>query len=354
MKSYDEILSIMQNEYTTLAGFSPNDASDIGIRLKVLAKEVLDILLDLSELEKQIFPQTATGAYLDMHSSEKGIDRKSATLSTGYLRFFRQTQAKYDIEIPKGIICSTKNDSNLQFITTENAVLKAGEVDVLVPAQSQKKGSMYNVAKNTICVMITPAYAISGVENNQAFSGGEDEESDDSLKKRLLSSFSNISNGTNCAFYYDMAMSREGISSAKILPRLRGRGTVDIVVDCKDNINTPQIIDDLRSRINDKKEINVDALVYSATKNYVEVAVQIAVNSENEHSIVIEECTSILDNYINSLGVAQPLYTANISKILLETDGVYNVKILKPANDTIPVQNSVLRAGKIEVELLGA
>ena len=43
--TYDEILQAMTEEFTGLAGFSPDGASDIGIRMKVLAAQLYELWL---------------------------------------------------------------------------------------------------------------------------------------------------------------------------------------------------------------------------------------------------------------------------------------------------------------------
>lgn len=44
METYESVLKRMQGRFAELSGFSADDASDIGIRLKVLAGEVYSLL----------------------------------------------------------------------------------------------------------------------------------------------------------------------------------------------------------------------------------------------------------------------------------------------------------------------
>lgn len=59
MESYGSVLERMQQTFQELAGFSADDASDLGIRLKVLAGEVYSLLNGVEWLKNQMFPQTA-------------------------------------------------------------------------------------------------------------------------------------------------------------------------------------------------------------------------------------------------------------------------------------------------------
>ena len=83
--TYEEILQAMTEEFTGLAGFSPDGASDIGIRMKVLAAQLYELWLKTERLQEEMFPQTAQGEYLDMHGETRGILRREAAPSVGTL-----------------------------------------------------------------------------------------------------------------------------------------------------------------------------------------------------------------------------------------------------------------------------
>ena len=59
--TYDQILSSMQNKFFELTGVNADDASDIGIRMKVLANQLELLYIATEKQYKQIYPQTATG-----------------------------------------------------------------------------------------------------------------------------------------------------------------------------------------------------------------------------------------------------------------------------------------------------
>lgn len=51
-ETYESILSRMQDRFQELAGFPADDASDIGIRLKVLAGELFSACTNLDWLKR--------------------------------------------------------------------------------------------------------------------------------------------------------------------------------------------------------------------------------------------------------------------------------------------------------------
>jgi uncharacterized phage protein gp47/JayE len=273
--TYDDILTQMKTKYRTLAGFDADDASDIGIRLKVLAAELAAYYARLAELEKQIVPLTSTGVYLEYHAEAKGLFRKPGLKATGRLRFSRETAASSEIAIPAGVVCSVSGDEQITYITTAAGKLAAGATYVEIEAEAEEPGVSGNAATRAVKVMITPAAGITKVENPVPFEGGADTESDDSLRGRLLSSYRNLSNGTNAAYYYDIAMSHRNVTSCNVLPRNRGRGTVDVIIACVSTSVNAETIAELQAQMNALKEINVDVLVSAATRRVIDFRVEL-------------------------------------------------------------------------------
>lgn len=324
METYNEILNRMQNKFTELAGFSPNDASDIGIRMRVLAGEVLSLNTNIEWIKKQMFANTAVGAQLDLHAEERGIYRKLAAKSVGTLTFSREEAAEYDIEIPAGTICSTADVDGVRFETLENAILVKGELSVTVNAQSVEGGKNANVLENKITVLVTPPAGIAAVTNEVQFTGGFDEETDTELRTRILDSYKNISNGTNIAFYKDEALKYDGVYSASVVPLARGAGTVDIYVAGKGEVLSDEQISAIQNGIESLREINVDVEVKSPSLVTVNMPVHIVVKEGYLFSEVQTECLKAIDEYFNSLAIGEDVIFAAVGNKIFNIDGVKN------------------------------
>ncbi|HAN43836.1 MAG TPA: hypothetical protein DCP97_00450 [Ruminococcaceae bacterium] len=347
MESYETILKAMNDKYKSLTGFEPDDASDIGIRLRVLAGELANAYAQLNEFKAQIFPHTATGEYLDMHAKCRGLERKSAVAASGCVRFYRSTPSAENITIPAGIICSTSGENALRFETTQQAVLYAGSLYADAPARAVEAGAKSNVAANTVNIMITPAQGVSSVSNILPFCGGSDEESDQTLRNRLIQSYSNISNGTNSAFYLKEALSFDFVSSAYVLPRERGLGTVDIIVSKNGALLDSGELKQIQDRMNELKEISVDVLVRNAEPISASIEIELAAQNGYSFASVAAECKNAAESFINSLGVGKPLLLAMLYKQLMCCGGVYNCRIISPAEDLRINSTQILTAGNI-------
>lgn len=346
MGSFSEFLEQMQQSYQELTGVRVDDASDIGIRFKILAEQLEVLNKALEEAKQQTFPQTATGETLDMHALQRGIRRKQATASKGAVIFSRESAAQEDILIPEGVfLTGTKqegeNDTDIRFVTTQTVILQSGKTQVSAPVQCQTAGSVGNIASGVLTVMITPVQGITAVSNPEPIVSGEDEESDENLRQRLLDSYHQVTNGTNAAFYYNKAMSYEGVSTAKVLPRVNGIGTVGIV------LYGPSVDEELIKKVKEEigqiKEINVDLTVEKASEKQVTVSMEIAVENGYSYEDVSAACKNTVERYMKRQKIAQPLYSALLIRELLNCEGVANCRIIEPEEDIYPLEKEVLR-----------
>lgn len=328
MDSYEEILDRMKNKFTELSGAIVNDDSDVGIRMRVLAGEVFSLQNNVQWLQKQMFANTASGEQLDYIALERGINRKTALCSSGTLKFKREVALNYDIEIPEGTVCSTSGINPIRVKTTETAVLKAGELAVTVNAISEGSGTAQNTSAGTIKVLVTPPAGITSVENESAFTGGFDAETDDELRERILDSYKNVSNGTNCSFYKEQALKYDGIYSASVIPLERGTGTVDIYVAAKGGVPSDELVSKIESDINKLREINVDVKVNKATTIALAAGVEITLKDGYNYTEVKKECEDNITDYFNSLKIGEPFLVAAIGNAVYKVDGVKNYSIL--------------------------
>ena len=341
----------MRSRYLELTGFDADSASDIGIRLKVLAQQAALLYERAEELESQVFPQTSTGEYLGLHAQTRGITRKPPVAADGMLRFRREIAPAHDIPIPAGVICATRQSPGLRFETTQEGILRAGELFADVPAKCMTAGAIGNAAAGSVCVPVAGAVGISHVENPLPFSGGADGESDRELRERLLESYRNISNTTNRAFYYDLAMSMEGVESVNVIPRRRGRGTVDVVVAAA---SPESAIAALEADFAEKKEVNVDVSVYAASVVYRGFGLQIDPAPDHPYESVEENALEAALAYVSGLRVGEPLLLARLGNTLLMAEGVRNYRITGLASDITPAGTEVIRPGDITISRMEA
>lgn len=324
MDSYENIVTRMTDKFTELAGYSPDDASDVGIRMKVLAGEVYSLCSAMDWLKTQTFAQTAQGEQLDLRAQERGLARKPPTAAEGFLTFGRTTPLWYSAGIPVGTVCSTTGDAPVRYVTTQETVLPQGELSVTVPAQAEQGGRSGNTQAGTITVMTTPPPAMESVANPAAFTGGEDSESDGELCARLMQSYAGVSNGMNASFYREFSLQYDGVYSVGVLPRENGAGTVGVYLGGKGGVPPQEVIAQVRKNLNELREINVAVSVAAAQTVPITVDVTIVPAENVSVDEAKEACAQAITDYFNALSVGEPFLLAALGVLIYTTGKIRN------------------------------
>ena len=130
----DEIYREMAEAFETETGTALRGDGDMAVRLYAVAAQIYGLYVQAEWVDRQCFPQTAVGEFLDKHAQLRGLERRAATVATGAIRFSTDSAAATDLVIPAGTVCLTAGA--VRFETTQEAVLAAGSTSVDVPAQA--------------------------------------------------------------------------------------------------------------------------------------------------------------------------------------------------------------------------
>lgn len=334
--TYDGLLSLMKEKYTKIAGVKPEDSGDIEIRMKLLAGELYSLYCRIKGLENRIFPDTAVGIDLERHGSQRGIYRKTASTASGKIDFIIDEAAEFDIVIPQKTVCAIAAEDVCQYVTTQESVLTAGETKVTVPAEATIEGRDGNCAAGKITVMITPPVGIDRVINPEPFTGGGNSESDESLRKRIMESWSAIANGNNYSTYTQIALTFEDILKAKTVPINRGAGTVDVIVVAKDGKFNFELQLAISEKLKKYCPAGINMYVKEAGTYNVSLSVLIKIKENFSEESVIEICKSRLQDFFSDLEIGGEVRLCDLGKILLEVQGVENYRFISPESDIAP------------------
>ena len=228
MKEISELYEGMLETFEKKTGFAMEDTADLAVRLYAAAAEIQALSSDADGALTLSFPQSAAGKYLDYHGQLRGITRKSGHKAGGILRFKIDSARAEPLRVPAGTVCTTAG--LVRFVTTEDALIRAGALYADAAAEAEIVGTAGNVPAERITNMTRAPVGVTGVTNPAAFAGGSGEEDDESLRERILDSFIRLPNGANAAFYELRALSHPGVEAVRVIPRHQGIGTVGVVV----------------------------------------------------------------------------------------------------------------------------
>lgn len=340
MITYDNIVENMKADFLEKTGYLPDEASDIGIRIRVLAGELYNINTYLEWIKRQVFPQTAEGEYLDYHAQMRGLERKKAVKAVGLVEFRLSESAKEKIDIPANTIVSTGGEHPISFETTEYAYIDAGRYSVMVPAQAIAGGEAGNIAKKQISVISTITADGLLVSNPGAFTAGANAEDDDTLRNRILSSMKFILNGTNKEYYSALAKTVSGVECVNVVPRKNGAGTVMLYISGREMEVGNLTVFKVQALIDKQREVNVAVTVKAA--ELLPCNLEISVALENGYTLeqVQEDVYVQIKNIIDKFDVGDSLMIAAVNDILYHTQGIKTYELLEGSSSGLTAKEN--------------
>lgn len=320
-KTYDDILVEMKNAYFKESKEKPDDNSSVMQRLKAVASELFALSCYGDYIFKQAFIQTAAGKQLDYHGAVRGCVRKTASPSMGMLTFYISEPLQEDIVIPSKTVCSSGEKNYIQFATLNEAVIKAGAISVSVPSQSLGNSQEYNVLEGDITVLVNAPAGISGVINADAFTGGCDEESDASFRKRIMQHYAFPANGVNAASVSNIIKNLDFVTDCFVTTG-EVPGEILVVVKTKSNHLTDEQNEKIKKSVGISELVGAAVSIIAADSQDFSISIEVKVTSgynkteieQQVHSLVREECSS--------LKIGESLSLNTISKQIIKLDGI--------------------------------
>lgn len=347
MEAFETILERMKESYRELSGVPAQDATDIGIRLKIMAGEIHALQAYLAYIERQAFPDTAVGEGLEHHAAQRGLSRRLAEPAKGILTFSRGEALDYDVDIPKGVVCTTAGASPLEFVTTESCILKAGKLSTTAAAEAVVPGQGSNAAEDTVCVLSTIPTGIESVTNTEAFTGGRDKENDDALRARVLACWGFSPSGSNAEFYRRCALACPGVGSASAIPREDGAGTVGVYIRGIDAAADEATLKAVQQELSDKREINVTVTVKHAQEMKKNVDVYVVPVAGCTQEAAQQAAEEAVRRYFTTLRIGDPFMLIQVGQYLLNTGYIANYDFAISTTDGASVQGGIYVPGNI-------
>lgn len=319
----------MEEEYRSLSGNEPADASDIGIRLKVLAGEVFALYASVEWLKDQIYPQTASGEYLERHCGQRGIVRLGAVKAAGRLTFARETTPDFDIIIPKGTVCAS--DAGFEYVTTESCRITTYQKSAEAAAEAYEGGRDYNCGAGVITTMVTAVQGVESVGNLNVFTGGADSEGDERLRERLIESYGLLPDGANREYYKRLALKHSGVTSAGVAPAVNG--TVAVYLWGGGAPPSQQVINEVGEAIGNKRELNVKVTAAAAQPRSCDATIHVKPKPGISFEDVKILVAKAAEDYFAGRQVGDPVLKAGFGRYIMERCPIENYSISNVAFD---------------------
>ncbi len=339
MITLEEIYQGLAGSFQALTGQAAGGSSELAVRFYAVAAQIYSLYVQAEWTRRQCFPQTAQGEDLDKHASLRGVTRRKATQAAGTVRFYVDEARETDMTVPAGTVCMTAG--GVRFATDRDAFVPAGELWCEAPVTAVQAGAAGNVGQGAIVYMALPPTGIVACANPEALSDGQDEESDEALRERVLATYQRLANGANNAFYRQTAMSFNGVAAVTVIPRSRGVGTVDVVPAGQGGVPDQALLDTLQDHFNRVREIACDVKVVPPTVAKVDVSVELWAKEDRIFDEVALAVRDRLESWFNGERLGQPMPRAQLISLIYSVDGVANCRLASPEAD-LPLNSVTL------------
>ena len=331
MKEISELYEGMLETFEEKTGFAMEDTADLAVRLYAAAAEIQALYIYADWALTQSFPQSAAGKYLDYHGQLRGITRKSGHKAGGILRFKIDSARAEPLRVPAGTVCTTAG--LVRFVTTEDALIRAGALYADAAAEAEVVGTAGNVPAERITNMTRAPVGVTGVTNPAAFVGGSGEEDDESLRERILDSFIRLPNGANAAFYELRALSHPGVEAVRVIPRHQGIGTVGVVVSAAGGVPEQALLQEIQDDLDSVREIAVDVTVMAPELERMDLAVRILPKPGKSFDSAQAAVRTALTAWFDGGLLGKPVYRTQLGKVILDTGVAETYTITAPTKD---------------------
>ena len=344
MRTTEEIYQALLAGFRQRTGVAPENGCDLAVRLWAAAAQLQALEIQADWVLDQSFPQTAQGIWLDYHGQMRGISRQEAAKAVGTLRFTVESEPVTDMTIPADTVCMTAGE--VRFRTLEDVILKAGTLSVDAAAEALEGGIGGNAAAGAVCILTACPVAITGCTNPGPFTGGRDAETDESLRERILESYRRLPNGANAAWYERTAMECDGVAAAKAVGRARGIGTVDVYIATESGLPDAELLEQVRSLLQEKREIAVDVAAKAPVVKTVNVELEILPAEHADPAEAISQTEQVVRDFFTGRLLGKPVLLAELGSRVYGLDSVANYRFLNPGGDAA--------AGEAVLPVLGA
>ena len=264
-------------------------------------------------LSKQIFPDQAEQENLERWAGIYAVERKAATF----------TQVTIDLiftaagTVPLGTSFQL-SDGKIYTLNAEVTAVAAGTLSGQVTADTA--GNDYNIANGETMSLVS---AISNVDSDAIVTAtiieGEDVETDESLRLRVVDRIQQPPAGGTANDYLQTALGVAGVTRAWVTPGLLGEGTV--VLYFAEDDDTPIIPDaakiaEVQLAIDTFKPVTADAYVVAPNEKVLNLTISLKPNNATVQAAVTQEIEDLI------------LREAQVSGSYKEVGSTYDGKIL--------------------------
>lgn len=345
---YDTILQRMLDRVSSQ--IDKREGSIIYDALAPAAAELAQMYIVLKYNVDLVFADTATDEYLDRLADQVGIIRSKATNSIRKAQFYDAEENLMDISIGSRFSIGELVFKATEKITTGTYKMEcetAGKVGNSVTGTMIPVDYIENLVKAILTDILIP---------------GEDTETDDSLRARMLEQTAEKAFAGNIVDYKNKTKEIDGVGEVKVTPIWNGPGTVKLtILDSDYNKASELLINNVQNEI--CPDFSAEGIglapighvvtVDTVTEKEITVSASVITNGDISESSLKEKIKIAVNGYLLKLRqewedtTALIVRKAQIESLILSVDDVIDV-----SNVTLNGETSNILLDEFEIPIL--
>ena len=324
--------------------------------------QMADLAMELKNVMLETFVTTATGGYLDLRAEEAGVRRILSTQAVAKVNVVDESGSPYILDL--GTRFSSIGDEPVYYKITALTDIVGTYL-----MTADEAGSTGNEYVGTI-LPIDNLNNFGQAEITEISIPARDDESDESLRSRVIAEKGFGAFGGNIEDYIRMANEVDGVGAVQVYPTWQGGGTVLLSILNNEFKKPAQTLVDLVQNTIDPDKtgdglglapIGHKVTVKAPEEKLLSISFYLTTDSGIYSESVMAAITAAIENYFDTTrrrwaerregGYATWIYRSQITSAILSVDGVANVANVKIDNQDEDVQ-MILDNTKQEIPIL--
>lgn len=321
MITYEEVVQRMLARVPN--SIDKREGSLIYTAIAPVAAEVVQMLIEMEENQKESYADTASREYLIKRAKERGIKPYPATKAvvkaeTAPSGLNIEIGRRFSLDDVIYVAISTVDTSHIRLECEEDGTAGNKSTGDLIPVEY-----IDGLQSITITELLIPA---------------EDEEDTEDFRKRYFDSFGSQAFGGNIKDYKEKTKAISGVSGVKVIPNWNGAGTVKLtIISSSYDVPSSELIQQVQEKIDPtanagkgygiapighrvtvqgvaSQTVNIQTNItyqsgwnYQSSRTYIEKAIdeyflELAKNWENENQLIVR-ISQIETRILNAQGV---------------------------------------------------
>lgn len=308
-------------------------------------------------VSRQIFPDQADGVYVERWATIFGLQKKLATFATLEI----EITGDDDAVVPETTIYQ-RADGLTYTVDADITIVSGTGTGTITAAES---GAASNLEPNDTVTLQSP---LAGIDAEATVTGtaveGEDEETDESLRARLVARMQAPPSGGTAADYLAWALEVAGVTRSWVLPAYLGSGTVGVSFSEGDGVveipAAPKVAE-VQAYVDTKAPVTAQVTVFAPVEQVVNMTIAISPNTVAVQNAVQAELSAMFFRESQVRGAYKQVGqtfsgTIPLSKIneaISLAAGEEDHNVISPASDvTLPFDGRIATLGTITWQTL--